>query len=145
MTAAAGPSALTEQDRDHLRLLSIFHFVVAGATALFSSLFLIHFFVGMGALLRPDAFGPKPPPPIFGLVFAVMGGGVVLAGWALAAGLAFAGLYLRRQVHYMFCLVVAALATVCCQPLGTVLGVLTIIVLMRPSVKAAFHTAGGAA
>jgi hypothetical protein len=37
------------QDSEHLRLLSIFHYVVAGVAALFS--FFPLFYVGMGSLL----------------------------------------------------------------------------------------------
>jgi hypothetical protein len=38
----------------------------------------------------------------------------------------------------MFCLAMAGIEAALCMPLGTVLGIFTIIVLMRPSVKQAF-------
>ena len=132
---------LSDQDREHLRLLSIFHFVVAAATAGFASIFLVHLAIGLGALIWPARFGPKPPDVMFGVLFTILGGGAVLAGWTLAALLVVAGRFLRRQVHHTFCLVVAAVACVCCQPLGTILGVFTILVLLRPGVKAAFQGA----
>jgi len=141
MSTGSDNPVLTEQDREHLHLLSLFHFLVAGATALFFSMFVIHFVVGVSALVRPEKFGPRPPGALFGIVFALMGAGTVLAGWTTAILFVLAGRYLRRQVHYTFCLVVAALGCTCCQPLGTVLGVFTIIVLLRPSVKAAFQLA----
>ena len=62
---------------------------------------------------------------------------MILVGWAVAICVIVAGRFLARRVHYTFCLVVAAIACLF-MPFGTVLGVLTIIVLMRPSVKALF-------
>jgi hypothetical protein len=48
-----------------------------------------------------------------------------------------AGRLLQRQRGYNFCVFVAAVS--CIQmPLGTVLGVFTLIVLLRPSVKELF-------
>ena len=52
-----------------------------------------------------------------------------------------AGWWLAKRKHYWFCFVVACLACAF-SPLGTVLGVFTIIVLLRPSVKALFEGAG---
>ena len=48
-----------------------------------------------------------------------------------------AGRYLSQQRHYTFCLVMAAVACMF-MPFGTVLGVFTIIVLVRESVKELF-------
>jgi hypothetical protein len=44
---------------------------------------------------------------------------------------------LKRHTNYTYCLVVAAIECMF-TPFGTVLGVLTIIVLVRPTVKALF-------
>jgi hypothetical protein len=61
----------------------------------------------------------------------------ILLGWTFAVCLIVAGRRLASQRSYTFCLVMAALACMF-MPFGTVLGVLTIIVLMRPSVKSLF-------
>src|SRR5262245_43414538 len=65
-------------------------------------------------------------------------GAAVLCGWAFAALIFVAGLLLVARIRHTFCIVVAAL---CCAffPLGTALGVLTILGLMRPTVKAMFQ------
>jgi hypothetical protein len=81
------------------------------------------------------------PPAAFGLLFIAIGGAVVLTGWSMAACLVVAGRSLAQRKRYMFCLVLAGIACVVCNPLGTVLGVFTIVVLMRPSVKALFAVA----
>lgn len=131
------------QDTEHLRLLSIFHYVLAGVTALFSSFGLIHLSVGLMMLFSPDKFmgggHGEPPPPTVGLMFALIGGIFVLGGWSLATAIFLAGRFLRRRKHYLFCLVVAGLSCMF-APLGTVLGVFTIVVLMRPSVKLLFNS-----
>jgi hypothetical protein len=49
-----------------------------------------------------------------------------------------AGRSLARRKRYLFCLIVAGTMCVMCNPLGTVLGVFTIVVLLRPSVKELF-------
>ena len=49
--------------------------------------------------------------------------------------------FLSQRRHYLYCMIIAALA--CTHtPLGTVLGIFTIFVLMRPSVKELFQAKG---
>jgi hypothetical protein len=128
------------QDAEHLRLLSIFHYVVAAIGVLFCSFPLIHVVMGLVLVFSPEAFDNnqgEPPPPFLGWMFVAMGGTFVLAGWTFAALVFFAGLSLARRRRYMFCLVMAALECLW-APFGTVLGVFTIVVLMRESVKQLF-------
>ena len=61
-----------------------------------------------------------------------------LFGWAFAACVAYAGRCLNERRHYTFCMVMAGIACMF-MPFGTILGVFTIIVLVRPSVKALFN------
>ena len=68
------------QDKEHLRLLAIFHYVVAGLAALFSFFPLLYTTVGaifIFAARHPADAGPKPgeePPPEFiGWIFAIVG------------------------------------------------------------------------
>jgi hypothetical protein len=127
------------QDLEHLRLLRIFHFVYAGVTALFSCIPLIHVALGLVILFSPEIFGsPRSQPPrAFGLFFVFIGGMIILLGWSFAALVAWAGVNLGRFRRHTFCLVIACL---CCLsiPFGTILGVFTIIVLNRPTVKVMF-------
>ena len=55
----------------------------------------------------------------------------------LAALIAFAGRSLQQRTRYLYCLVMAGVECIF-MPFGTVLGVFTIIVLMRDSVKPLF-------
>jgi hypothetical protein len=128
-----------KQDLEHLKLLAIFHYVAAGMAALFACIPFIHFFMGLA--LATGAVGDADPEtrPI-GLGLMVFAGLFILAGWTLAALIAFAGRSLQTRRRYTFCLVVAGIECIF-MPVGTVLGVFTIIVLMRDSVKELFGRA----
>jgi len=130
---------LINRDDEHLQLLAIFHFVCAGFAALLACLPIIHLVVGLVMLLAPQIFGPgKDHPPLFiGLIFVCFASVFILAGWTFAAFLAWAGRCLARRKHYTFCFVMACVACLF-HPFGTVLGMFTIIVLLRPTVKALF-------
>ena len=127
------------QDLEHLKILSIFHYVVGGLAALFACIPFIHFFMGLAMVL--GWFDQREPVlPAFGAFIMVFAGAFILAGWAFAVCLVIAGRFLARQRHHTFCLVMAAVACMF-MPFGTVLGVFTIIVLVRPSVKVLFDEA----
>ncbi|HWD92710.1 MAG TPA: hypothetical protein VG938_10205 [Verrucomicrobiae bacterium] len=130
------------QDEEHLRLLSIFYYVCAGFAALFACLPIIHLIMGIVLLFHPESFGPAngAPPAFFGIFFIVFALLTILAGWAFAGLLVYAGRCLGQRKHYTFCLVVAAIACLF-MPFGTILGIFTIIVLVRPTVKPLFKTA----
>ena len=72
-----------------------------------------------------------------------MGAVFFLTGWTLAVAMAIAGRKLAVRRSYTYCLVVAGIECLF-MPFGTVLGVFTIIVLIRPSVKALFEPPGAA-
>jgi hypothetical protein len=127
-------------DIEHLRLLTIGHYIAAGITALFACFPLIHFSLGLMFLLNPPT-GPENgafPSQMFGLVFALFGGAFVLGGWTVAALIFAAGRAIKARKRHTFCIVVAAIS---CAffPLGTILGVLSILVLSRSTVKAMFQ------
>ena len=127
-------------DAEHLKLLSIFHYVAGGLCAFFACFPIIHLVLGILFITRPDLLngGKHPPPAIFGWFFVIFASAAMLFGWTVAVLLLIGGRCLSRRVRYTFCFVVAAVACLF-VPLGTVLGVFTIIVLARPSVKALFE------
>ncbi|MGD2176073.1 MAG: hypothetical protein PVJ27_11765 [Candidatus Brocadiaceae bacterium] len=127
---------MTNQDEQYLNLLSIFHYVVGGIAALFACFPIIH--VVMGVLMLTGVMADNGgPPAAFGIFFVAVGALMVLVGWAFAVLLVLAGYFLSARRHHTFCLVMAAVACIF-MPFGTVLGVFTIIVLVRPSVRQLF-------
>jgi hypothetical protein len=127
------------QDNDHLRLLSIFHYVVAGLAALCACLPIIHLVIGLALILAPEKFDGKggPPPTWFGWMFVVISIVFITLGWVFAGFVLAAGRSLAKRKRYMFCLVMAGVECLF-MPFGTVLGIFTIIVLVRESVKELF-------
>jgi hypothetical protein len=128
-----------KQDEDHLRILSVLHYVLAGLTALFSLLPGIYIVLGLLMMFSPQSFGGhgEPPPAVIGVVFLLLGGGFMLAGFLLAGVVVAAGRFLSTRTHYTFCLVIAGIECIF-MPFGTVLGVFTIVILMRDPVKQLF-------
>jgi len=139
-TAAPIPTASTA-DLDHLRLLSIFHYIVGGLTLVAACIPIVHFTIGMMMLTRPGFFGNHPPPvplPVIGAIFVAFAAVIIVCGCAMAICTILSGRYLQRQVHRTFSFVVAAINCIS-FPFGTALGVLTIIVLSRESVRALYQ------
>jgi hypothetical protein len=80
----------------------------------------------------------EPPPELLGGIFVGFGIVLMLVFFALAFLAFWAGRSLGQHKNYTFCFVIAALVCLS-MPLGTILGIFTIIVLMRDSVKAIFN------
>jgi hypothetical protein len=126
-----------KDEEKNLDLLAIFHYIVGGITALFACIPFIH--VALGLAMVFGAFdGHDAPPHWLGWIFVIIGGLVILSGWALAVAMIVAGRKLSQRRSRTFCIVVAALECMI-MPFGTVLGVFTIIMLMKDSVKALFE------
>ena len=138
MQSPTPPSITQGRDEEHLRLLAIFHYVVAAIGALFACLPLIHVALGVMMVAYPKLLdgGQKgaPPPAAMGYIFIAMGGAFVLAGWAAAIGTLISGRCLSRCRRRTFSFVMAALLCLF-MPFGTILGIFTIIVLSRESVR----------
>ncbi|MDB5343873.1 MAG: hypothetical protein JWP89_2250 [Schlesneria sp.] len=133
-----------ESDNQQIRMLSIAHYVVAGMMALSACIPLIHVTIGLLLFLHPPENGPggEPFPAQFvGLIVAGAGTLMILFGWAMAICILLAGRSLEQRRRYRFCMVVAAIICLF-PPLCTALGVLTLIVLSRPSVQTQFGQAG---
>lgn len=129
------------RDEEHLRLLAVFHYIVAALCTLFSCFPLLYtamgiFFIVMShhGTVKPNQ---EPPPEFVGWIFIVFGSVLCLIGLALAICILITGRSIARRKHYWFSFVVACIECIF-MPFGTVLGVFTIIVLARESVKRLF-------
>ncbi len=137
-------------DQEHLRLLAIFHYVLAGITGLFSLFPVFLLLMDLALTFWPTQFGfdDAQPSALFGWMFFVFAAAKILMGLTLA-GLVLAGLVLftarclSQRRRHLFCLVMAGVECIF-VPIGTVLSVFTLIVLVRPTVKELFATAANA-
>jgi hypothetical protein len=131
------------RDEEHLQLLAIFHYVVAGLAALFSLFPLLYTTVGAIFIFAARHGTAKPgedlPPEFLGWTFAVLGSLFFLIGIAMAICILIAGRSLALRKRYSFALVMSCIECLC-VPFGTILGVFTIVVLSRESVRALFST-----
>jgi hypothetical protein len=124
-------------DADQLNLLVIFHFIGAGLALLGILFLLAHFAIFHAVFANPKMWENQkqgPPPAEFFAIFRWFY--LVMGIWFLASGVlnVISGVCLRARKHRTFSTVVAGINCVH-MPLGTVLGVFTIIVLMRDSVR----------
>jgi hypothetical protein len=124
-----------DNDEQQIQLLSIFHYIVGGLTAFFACFPFLHVAVGIAMLSGAlDGDGSsEAPPAIFAWMFILLPGLFILIGWSVATCMIIAGYKLAHYRCRTFCTVVAGLECML-MPFGTVLGVLTIVVLMRESV-----------
>ena len=140
---ASDPHA--RRDGEHLKLLAIFHFILA-ALGLFGIAFLaLHFVLMRTIFMNPETWKNEkggPPPEIFfkmmlwGYAFGLM---VILIGGALNL---ISGLFIRKRRHRMFSIIIGGLN--CLHvPFGTLLGVFTILILSRESVRKIYEVSGG--
>jgi hypothetical protein len=134
------PPLLRDQrkaDADHLRLLAIFHFIVAGLAVVGLGFLALHYAFMHALLNNPELWKNQkegPPPEQFFAIFKwfylVFGVLLVIGG----IGNLLSGLFLRKKINRTFSLIVAGINCIHI-PLGTVLGVFTFIVLLRDSVR----------
>lgn len=130
-------------DESHLKLLSIFHYILAGLSALISFFPIIHLVLGIMMVVIPGHHGPGTPEPEWvGWIFIGFAILFILCGLIFSGFVFLTARFLSRRRHHTFCVVMAGIECLL-MPYGTVLGVLTIIVLMRDSVKTLFQAQAG--
>jgi hypothetical protein len=129
--------AMSITDKETLHLLSIFHYIMAGIIALLFCLPLLH--LAMGITLTVGGLTQEEPAlGILGAAISVVAGLIILTGWGLAFLVFLAGKNLDRQAKYQICLYGAGVLCVFI-PMGTVLGVFTLVTLQEESIRKLFN------
>lgn len=135
------PPGIPSPDDENLRLLTLFHYIYAGLQ-LAASIFGLSF-VGFGTILT---FSPEMqknaevPPALVGSAFVIIGVIIIAVIVAFAFLTYYAGKSIKQRTRHTFCIVVACLNCLS-MPLGTALGIFTIVILTKPSVKLLFRPA----
>ncbi len=127
----------------YLNILTIFHFIVASILGLLSCLPLINLFIGIPmlkdvpyALKQGEFFSQTTFAP---LMFILLPVGMAVIGWMFAIAIALNGYYIKNRQWLTYCLAIGGIETIF-MPLGTVLGVFTIILLTKPNIKNLFDS-----
>jgi hypothetical protein len=133
------------KDAEHLKLLSIFYFVLAGFGAV-GLVFLGGHYAFMRAMFaNPEMWKAQKggPPPEFFMDIMIWFYGFALAVIVVSTVLnILSGIFIRQRRNRMFSLIVGGLN--CLHvPLGTLLGVFTIVTLTRESVRRLYETSRG--
>jgi hypothetical protein len=130
-------------DAEHLKLLAVFHFVVAGLSIVGLGFLCMHWFFMHSIFDNPEMFkhAKDGPPPkeffaIFKWFYVVIGVCIVTGG---IANLVSGWLILQRRAR-VFSLIVAGLDCAFVL-LGTALGAFTFVVLLRDSVREVYEAA----
>src|SRR5262245_26089192 len=93
-------------DKNHLTMLAVFHYVLAGFNAFGGCVPLIH--VSIGVAMISGAFdGANPPPPELGWFFVCIGGSISLTMWTFALLKLIAGRCLQKHTGYGYCFFIA--------------------------------------
>jgi hypothetical protein len=129
-------------DEEHLRLLSLGYMVSASIGAFFAFIGLIYVLFGIVMSIAiahapASAKASAPPPALLGWFLAGFGMVFVLGGVGVGFLRFWAARCVKKRKSRTFCMVIAAIG--CLEfPYGTALGVLSLIVLGRESVKRQF-------
>jgi hypothetical protein len=131
---------LIDRDVEHLRLLHIAFYIMAGLAAFMSFFALIYIALGgifVAGALSAMGNAANQIPPQLGWIFVGVGGFFLFFCLTITVLLFLAGKSLEQRRHRVFCMVMAGL---CCLqiPWGTAVGICAINVLNRPSVKMLF-------
>lgn len=128
------------ENENNLRMLSIGYYIVAGLTFLIASLPILH--IVMGILIiqgKMAGQGSGEMQRYVGWLFLFFGSAAITFGWAQAICTLIAGLYIKNHKCHTFCVVVAAINCMF-MPFGTILGVFSLLVLLKPEVRQLFNS-----
>jgi hypothetical protein len=130
-------------DASYLRVLSILHYVWGGLILLCSCFAIIYIVMGVaiaaGTLPMNAPRQPAgPPPQMLGGIMIACGSGGMLLGFTMGILSIVSGRRIMQRRSRIFSIVIASIFCIS-FPLGTALGVFTIIMLVKDSVKSLYN------
>ena len=139
---------MAQTDTSNLDLLATLHYVLAGIMGFFALMPIGHIAIGLAMVSNANgvplpADGTAGPPAVFpmefGWFFVIIGGMSMLMGLLMTGAAFLAARNLKRRRNLLLCQVFAGLECMM-FPLGTALGVFSLITLSKPEVKELFRT-----
>lgn len=131
---------MSDKDRKHINILSVLHYALAapliiGFTPLSILVFLLvrHFINNVG---NPD-YVANPSEALTSWRDVILLSSIVILGWSWIVCLILAGIKLWKKHSLTFCRIIAGVTCIS-FPLGTLLGVFTLITLSKESAKEMF-------
>jgi hypothetical protein len=129
------PSGREQKDIEHLQLVAIFHFVIAGLSGLGVPLLFLYYAMMKAVFNDPHlrASGQTPPAEVVTLLFwfFIVAGTILLIVCTLNV---LSGLFIRQRRHLLFSMIVSGID--CLQvPFGTAVGIFSFIVFSRDFVR----------
>jgi hypothetical protein len=133
------------KDEEHLRLLVIFHRIMGIMTIIFSSFFILYLYFIKSFFSDPKVFSQIPnagtiniPPQELFSFFLTIASVMTFLGCTLGILTLISAQFIKYRKNRRFIIVVACINCLSI-PVGTALGVFTLIVMMRNSVIRIFE------
>ncbi len=127
-----------DQEAEYLRWLAIAYRVVGGIAGCCVNIFWFHVLFGTGFMFAPDSPRGGPPPAVIGMLFSSMGLLFIAVGYAFAICSWIVARRLEERKQWTFCFVMSIVSIVVGNLPGIALGILGLIVLLRPTVRSRF-------
>jgi hypothetical protein len=127
---------MENQDEKNLDLLANLHLILGIVTALMACIPIIYLGIGIAIFVGATS-GGEAAPRVVGLVFIILALVIILAGWVLTVLIIIAGRKIKKRESFNVCITVAFLECLII-PLGTVLGIFTILNLNKETIKELF-------
>jgi hypothetical protein len=125
------------EPKNNLDTIAVFHYVWGGLK-IFASLFvLIYVVMGIGMIWGGTSTG-ETELQFTGGIFLIFGLVAFLMVVVLGILSFLCGYYLKQRKNRIFCMVMSGLACMS-APVGTVLGIFTILEIEKPEIKALFE------
>ncbi len=126
-------------NNEHLRLLSIFYYIMGGITCFYGLFPILHLIMGIAMIkLAPTTESvSESSPEIVGWFMVSIASVLIILGLTLGILQLLTATFLKKKKKRVFCFVVSIISCFMI-PFGTILGIFSINVLKRESVKKIF-------
>lgn len=128
---------MDKNDASNLRLAGLLHYVLAAIGYALTTLFAVML---IGVIASMGAMDPAERPELpMRLVICLLGAAVLILAYGLDTLLLLAGGWLRQRRGWTWCFAAACVDCLFIPPAGAVLGLCTMLLLIKPAVRTAFE------